>query len=312
MTPARREVPIDEEHAVPVDRALVAKSSRQTAVAQALSQGVRLLTSVVLARLLTPSDFGIVAVALIATTVLDQLKDVGTASAIIQRRDVDQVLLNTVFLLNLTLGVVLAGILAVLAGPIAVAFGNPDSASVIRVFAALMVVTAAGLVHQSLLRRTMRFRQIAVITIVQTIITAVVSLGSAALGLTYWSLVIGTVVGTVVGTVMLWFCHPWRPTWQVSFASLRSIWAFSWNLFLTNVIYILWSQADKVIVGRFTGGAGLGSYTMAQRLVTTPLQTLYAVVGEVSFSAFARRQDDDAALRSGFTRSAAVIALVTF
>ena len=312
MTSDGRQLPMEEDQAPPVDRALVAKSSRQTAVSQGLSQGVRLLTSIILARLLTPADFGIVAVALVATTVLDQLKDVGTASAIIQRKEVDRVLLDTVFVLNLTLGAVFAGILAILAGPVAAALGNADAASVIRVFAALMVVTAAGLVHQSLLRRTMRFRQIAIITIVQTLTTAAVSLGSAFVGLTYWSLVLGTVVGTVVGTVMLWFCHPWRPTWAFSFASLRSIWSFSWNLFLTNVIYILWSQADKVIVGRFAGGAALGSYTMAQRLVSTPLQTLYGVVGEVSFSAFARRQDDDAALRSGFTRSAAVVALLTF
>jgi PST family polysaccharide transporter len=93
---------------------------------------------------------------------------------------------------------------------------------------------------------------------------------------------------------------------------LASIWGFSWHIFLTNILYVVWSQTDKVIVGRVVGPAALGIYTMGQRVISTPLSAISSVIDEVTFPAFSRRQDENGALRSGFTRSSAVIALITF
>jgi PST family polysaccharide transporter len=300
------------EHHVEVTGQTVVKSTRYTAVGQVVTQGTRFATNILLARLLSPEDFGVVAVAILVSTLLDQFKDMGTGSALIQRRTLNQVLLNSVFYLNIALGVVAALILTFLAEPIANLLGSPTATPVLRAYAVITVVTALGQIHQSLLRRQMMFRQIATAAAVSALGTAAVSITGALLGLTYWAMVIGAFAGALVGTVMVWVYNRWRPTRRISLSSLRSIWTFGWNLFLSNVVFIAWTQLDKVIISRFVGGAGLGVYTLGQRVVTTPLSALSTVIDEVTFPAYSRRQDDDLALRNGFKRSAATIALVTF
>jgi O-antigen/teichoic acid export membrane protein len=319
--PHRIRMPVDPQGTPSVDELheqghvtgeVVARSTRQTAIAQALTQGTRFLTSIALARILTPTDFGVVAVAVLISAIVDQFKDLGTASALIQRPQVNQVLLNTVFYLNLALGVLAASAFFFFAGPLATALGNPDSTGVVRAYSVITVLTSLGAIHQTLLRRWMRFRQVAIVAAVTALTTAAVSLALALAGIGYWALVVGTGLGSLIGTMLLWFVDPWRPTLEVSLDSLRSIWRFSGNLFLSSLVYVAWTQVDKVIVSRFIGGPGLGVYTMGQRVVMTPLSAISSVIDEVTFAAFSRRQDDDAALRRGFFRSAGAIALVTF
>jgi PST family polysaccharide transporter len=294
------------------DSQAVARSSRQTAISQVVTQGVRFLTSIVLARLLTPNDFGVVAVALLLATLIDHLRDLGMGAAIIQRRTVDQALLNSVFYLNVAIGTLAAAGLLLSAEPLAEALGNRSAAPVIRVYAGITLITALGQVHHSILRRRMQFRIIAWVTAASAVITALTSLIGAVAGMNYWALVLGAAVGAITETVMLWSFDEWRPTRHLSFSSLASIWGFSWHTFMANILYFAWSQVDKVIVGRGVGAAGLGIYTMGQRVVSTPLSAISSVIDEVTFSAFSRRQDENEALRSGFTRSSAVIALLTF
>ena len=319
MTPERRASATGEDpdtrldvQAHEADSKAVARSSRQTAVSQMVTQGVRFLTSIVLARLLTPNDFGVVAIALLLATLIDHLRDMGMGAAIIQRRTVDQVLLNSVFYLNVAIGALTATGLLLSAEPLAEALGSPSAAPVIQAFAGITLITAVGQIHHSILRRRMQFQKIAWVTAASAVIMASTSLIGAAAGMDYWALVLGAAVGATAETIMLWSFDQWRPTRRVSFSSLASIWGFSWHSFLANILYFSWSQADKVIVGRFVGPAALGVYTMGQRVVSTPLSAISSVIDEVTFSAFSRRQDENAALRSGFTRSSAVIALMTF
>jgi len=295
-----------------VDKSVVARSTRHTALAQGLSQLLRFLTSLVLARILTPHDFGVVAVAIVLTMLVDQLKDLGTSSALIQRPTVDRVLLNSVFFANVAVGAVVAGLMVVLAVPLAQGFGIPESAPVIRAFAAITFITALGKVHESMLRRTMQFRAVAVSTIANALVSTVVSVACAFAGMSYWAIVVGTGAGSVVGTVLFWRYERWRPGLQTSMASIRSIWRFSYHVSLVAILYVVWSQMDKLIVSRFLGTVSLGYYTMAQRLVNTPLTSIGSVIGQVTLPAFARRQDEHDALRAGLIRSSAIVALVTF
>ena len=297
---------------VPVTTASVARGTRHTAVSQVLTQLVRFATSVVLARLLSPDDFGVVAIALVVTMLLDQLKDLGTGSAIIQRESVDDKLLNSVFYLNLALGALLAVGMYAVAGPVADLLGNPGAEPVLQAFSLVTFLTSFAQIHHSLLRRDLRFLELAIVTSTTAVVTAVVSIAAALLGLEYWALVVGTAAGAVVGTVMVWVYDRWRPSLILDIASLRSIWGFSYHLFLSNVLFFFFNQVDKVIISHFLGGASLGTYTLAQRTVTSPVTAVSTVVAEVTFPAYSRRQDDNAAIRSGVVRSSRVVALVTF
>lgn len=295
-----------------VDGALVARSAKSTAVAQAVSQGVRFLTSIVMARLLTPRDFGIVALALVMSGFIDEIKDVGMGATIVQRRTVDHVLLSSVFYANIVIGAIASAVLFLVSGPMCRLLGNAEATPAAHGFAAIMLVTSLGQIHLSLLRRTMQFRAIATVTCVTGLITAAVSIGCALVGMTFWALVIGNGAGAIAGTLMYWHYDPWRPTRSASFTAVRSVWRTSWHIFMVGFLTLIWIQLDKVIVSRFVGGVGLGLYTMGQRMVNTPLNAVSGVLADVNYSAFSRRQDDNAALRRGFIRSSCLIALVTF
>jgi lipopolysaccharide exporter len=294
------------------DTPTVARGTRYTTVSQVVTQAVRFGTNIVLARLLTPEDFGIVAIALVVTTLLDQVKDLGTGSAIIQRESVDDKLLNTVFYLNLALGALLGLSMYLTAEPVASLLGTPQAAPVLQAFSVITVVTSLAQIHHSLLRRNLRFFEIAIVASVSAATTAVVSVVGALLGMDYWALVLGTAVGALVGTVMVWIYDRWRPSLMLSLASLKSIWGYSIHLFLANILFMFFTQVDKIIIGRFLGSTALGTYTLAQRTVTSPMTAVSTVVNEVTFPAFSRRQNDHAALRSGIVRSSQVVALISF
>jgi lipopolysaccharide exporter len=294
------------------DTTNVARGTRYTAVSQVFTQVVRFGTNIVLARLLTPEDFGIVAIALVVTMLLDQIMDLGTGSAIIQRKSVDDKLLNSVFYLNLALGALLGLSLYLSAGLVASLLGSPEAKPVLQAFSVVTAVTSLGQIHDALLRRNLRFGEIAIVTGVSAAATAVISIGGALLGLGYWALVLGTAVGALVGTVLVWIYDRWRPSLMLSLASLKSIWGYSIHLFLSNMLFMFFTQVDKIIIGRFLGSTALGTYTLAQRTVTSPITAVSTVVNEVAFPAFSRRQNDHAALRSAFVRSSRVVALVTF
>ena len=306
------EVPAPEATGGVADTGAVARGTRYSAIAQAATQVLRFGTNVVLARLLTPDAFGVVAIALVVTMLLDQVKDMGTGSALIQRREVDDRLLNSVFYLNLFLGSVLAAAMFGLASVVARLMGNPDAEPALRAFALVTLITSLGQIHHSLLRRNLRFFELAVAMTVGSLVTALVAIPTAFAGFGFWALVWGTGAGAVASTALVWVYDRWRPSWSISLSSLRSIWSYSYHLFLSNILYLGFNQVDKVIISHFLGATPLGAYTIAQRTVLSPVQAVGQAVGEVAFPAFSRRQDDHQALGNGFTRASAAIALITF
>lgn len=288
------------------------RGTRALAAAQLLSQVARFASNIVLAHLLVPADFGVVAIALVIVLVSTQFQDLGTGSAIIQRPDVSGSLVNAVFHLNLVLGVGLTAAIAALAYPIAHLLRTPDAAPMIAAMSCMILVTALGQIHHALLRRDMRFRQTAVISSSASLASTAISITLAALGLGPWAIVIGSLGAAVLDTSLAWWFDPWRPRWRAHWAELESIWRFSLHLFLSNLVVLVFQQSDKAIVGRALGTAPLGYYSMAQRMVAYPTTAISGVVTEVAFPAFARRQDDAGALRSAYLRLTGVLALVTF
>jgi lipopolysaccharide exporter len=298
--------------AAPETTGTVASGTKAMAIAQVCAQVVRFATNIALAWLLVPRDFGLVAVATVVMTFLEQIKDMGTGAAIIQRRAISPDLVNGVFYLNLLMGLLVAVAMFATAGPLAGLMGNPAAANILRAFAGVTFIAAFGQVHHALLRRALRFKAIAVTSAVVAIVTSFVSVVGAALGMGVWALVLGTGVGTVVGTVMVWGYSPWRPAARWRGAALHDIKGFSINLMAYNLLSFFFNQSDKILVGRWLGADALGIYALAQRVLMYPIASMSATVGEVVFPAFSRQQDDDDALYISFARAAGVMALLTF
>ena len=288
----------------------VARASRHTLLAQVATQVSRLAVSVVLARLLTPQEFGVVAAAMVIMVVAWQLTDLGTSAVIIQREVIDEALVSSVFWFNLALGGALSALTLAAAQPLADGLGQPEAAPAIRLLAAVSVLGAIGNMHHALLRRTMQFGRLATITIANAVVNSLLGIGLAIAGAGIWALVIGTVAGVATSTVTAWWFERWRPSAVFSVRRLRLVARFGIHFFWSNALAIVFDQLDKVIISRMLGGAPLGTYAIAQRTVLSPVQAVSAAVSTVSFSAFARGQDDPEKLRSGASRAAGVVALV--
>jgi O-antigen/teichoic acid export membrane protein len=293
-----------------VDTDGVARGSRHTLLAQVATQASRLVVSVVLARLLTPSEFGVVAAAMVVMVVAWQLTDLGTAAVIIQREAMDDVLVSSIFWFNIALGVVLAAMTLAGAGPLATVLGQPDAAPAIRLLAVVSFLGALGNMHHALLRRRMQFGRLATVAIANAAVNATLGIGLALAGAGIWALVIGTVAGVAVSTATAWWFERWRPRATCSLRRLREVARFSIHFFWSNALAVVFGQLDKVIISRMLGGAPLGTYAVAQRTVLSPVSAVSTAVSTVSFSAFARGQDDPARLRSGASRAAGVVTLV--
>ena len=291
----------------------VAGATRWTAGATAFTQVLRLGTSLVLARLLTPADFGVVAAALVVVVFLDQLRDLGTGAAVVQRSSLSNSLINSIFWLNATLGVLLGGLLVLCASPMSSLLGQPSSVGVLRMFGLITFVTSMGLVHQALLRRDLRFGELAQAVVFGTVGTTIVSVALALAGVGAWSIVLGTLAGAVITTLWSWYRQPWRPSSFGRLADLRSVSRFSSNLVVANLIwFVAMGQADKIIISRVLGLDALGTYSLAQRSVTYSLTSVSSVVGQVIDPALSRSAHDEQAQHRLLTRASGAVALLLF
>lgn len=289
----------------------LASATRWMVASRVVTQGSRFLVSVILARLLTPEAFGVVAVAMTTVVALEIVKDLGTGAALIQRSEVSQRLLSSVFYLNVVAGFVAAALMVIGAPLIAGFFETPDATPVVRAFAAVLAIGGLTQVHHALLRRRMRFGGVAAVEMTGAVANGVVSILLAALGLGVWSMVWGNLAAVVLGSVVAWVVSAWRPSRQLALADLRAIAGFSLHTAAYNVTTFALENTDKILVGRWLGTAPLGVYTLAQRTISYPLESISRVLMQVLFPAFARAQNDDEVLRKGYTRAAGAVAFVT-
>lgn len=289
----------------------LASATRWMVAGRLVTQGSRFLVSVILARLLSPEAFGVVAVAMTTVVALEILKDLGTGAALIQRTEVDQRLLSSVFYLNIVAGLLAAGLMAFGAPVIAGFFDTPDAAPVVQAFALVLALGGFTQVHHALLRRRMRFGGVAAVEMIAAVVNGVVSIALALLGLGVWSMVWGNLAGVVVGSVVAWVASGWAPSAQFRLADLRAIAGFSLHTAAYNVTTFALENTDKILVGRLLGTAPLGIYTLAQRTISYPLESISRVLMQVLFPAFARAQDDHEVLRKGYSRAAGAVAFVT-
>jgi O-antigen/teichoic acid export membrane protein len=290
----------------------VFSGTRWIATSDALVQVVRMGVYVLLARMLPPSAFGVLAMALVVTAFLDILRDLGTRTAIVQKRVVSDRFLSSMFFFNVTVGLSLTVGVFLLAPLIGWVYREEAVTEVLRVMSLAIVVSSLGLVQQGLLQRQLRFGRLAATAVSSAAAHAIVSLGLAAAGFGVWALVGGVLASAAGATVAAWLVSPWRPLRWFRRSDVAEVWSFSVNLSGSQVFSFLVTSADKFILGRALGAGPLGFYVLAQRLVAYPVQSITQVLQGVLFPAFARVQDDDEALRRGFTRACAGVALVVF
>lgn len=280
-------------------------------VGQAVKSLVRLGMIVVLARILDPSDFGLVAMVTVVTGVFEIFATGGLSAATVQRPDISEAQLSTLFWFNIAIGVLL-GLLCLASAPVVSSFyGEPKTALVMVAIAPAFVINATGVQHLALLQRHLRYVTLAGIEVGSEALTAVVAISMALAGYGYWAVVASVITAPLVITIGAWVTSGWLPGAPRQVRDVYPMLKFGGTITLNGLIVYIAYNLDKVLVGRYYGPAALGIYGRAYELINLPTRILNTAIGVVAFSSLARLQGEPARLKSYFLKGYSLVVSIT-
>jgi O-antigen/teichoic acid export membrane protein len=277
-----------------------------------VAQGAKLVLTIgsvaVLARLLTPSDFGLVAMVTAITTLVVHLKDLGLSGATIQKPEVNHEQISTLFWVNVGFGWLLALCIALLAPALARFYGEPRLVPITLALSLLFVFAGFAIQHRALLRRRMRFGALALADLVSTALGIVVAIVAAIRGHRYWALVLMQLTTAASLAIGLWIACGWRPGWPARSAGVRSMLAFGGNLTGANLLNAATRQLDKVLLGWAWGAGPLGLYSKSFQLLQLPFLQVSRPLSNVAVPALSRLQHDPQRYRSFYQQGLQIMA----
>lgn len=275
-------------------------------------QLVQFGVSVVLARLLVPRDFGLVAEVIVFTSFAWVLVDFGFSAALIQREELEERHVSSAFWLNVAVGLALTAA-AIGASPgVAAFYHEPRLRNLTIALAFSFALGSLGIVQGTLLERALNFRRLAVITITATVLAGAAGIAAAVSGLGAWSIVLEGLIATGLRSAILWGASSWRPRLKVDSKAVRELWGFSANLAAFNSVNFWARNADNLLIGRFVSPASLGVYSRAYSLMLIPLNQVTSTISVAMYPALARLQGDRERLREAYLRLVGMVAFVSF
>ena len=294
-----------------LDRTLI-RGIAWTGGARLLTQVLSWAATIVVARLLTPRDYGLMGMATVYMGVVQLANEFGLGAAIVQMRDLDEQKRASIGGLAVALGFVFFIVSAVLATPIAGFFGEPAVRDIILVLGATFIVAGIRVLPYAQLSRDLEFARLARIEAFSTILQTVATLAMASLGFRYWSLVLGTILGLVTSTVLSLVAHPHRLAWPRSVKPILEPLTLGWQLTVARLGWYTYSNADFVVVGRVLSTTALGAYTFGWQLASIPVDKVSAVLGQVLSPIFSSVKHDMPALARYVRVLTEGLAIVTF
>jgi PST family polysaccharide transporter len=310
--PIAADVPPPEESNV---RQKASRGIGWSSVQQIANNGMAFVTYGLLARLLPPKDFGLLAFASVFTAFLQLFVEQGIADAVVQRVETRPGHFSAAFWFNLSVSTLLAGGLCLSAGLISSLVHTPGLTAILRGLAPLLVFSALGGIHASILKRRLEFKLLAVQNLVCTMAGGIAAVVCAFCGLGVWALVIQQLTYALLCAIMLWCSDPWRPRLDFSKQDLKDLAPFAIHITSSAFLDFFNRRSDDFLVGCFLGPVVLGYYSLAYKLLLTFTRLINSPFNNVAFSAFSRLQKDRAELQRFFdhlTRLTGAIAFPVF
>jgi O-antigen/teichoic acid export membrane protein len=292
-------------------RSRVARGIAWKAFSQVVLQASKVVVALILARLLTPHDFGVAGMVLVFSTLVFVFSDLALGSALVQRRTLSELDRSTVFWTSAAVGGLFTAVGVAVSWPLAAFFGEPAVQPLLAALSLSFLVTALGTTQKALLMRELDFRRLELRLIGATFAGAVVGIAAAANGAGAWAIIGQQITIAVGSTALLWASSRWRPRLQFSRASLRSLAGFSGGVFGTRLLFYVSRNADNLLIGRFLGASALGVYALAYNLMLMPMERLAGPVQEVLFPAFSKMQDEPRRMAAAWLRVNRAIAAVS-
>jgi polysaccharide transporter, PST family len=285
------------------------------AVATFASQGIRFVlqfgSQVVLARLLLPADFGLIAMVGPVLSFVQIFSELGLSQAAIQKPDITQGELSALFWINAAISVVMASLMIAVSPLVAIFYGQPHLLQICMSVSCLLVVSGLSAQHIALITRQMQFTALATIDVSCAAFAAAAGIGAALLGMGYWSLVLMQAVNAITISILAWFLSGWRPSRPRRETGVGAILRFGGHLTGYNVISFMGTNCDSILIGKIAGSVGLGLYDRAFKLVAAPIWQISLPMARVAVSLLSRLQLSPERYRSAFLRMLQILLLLT-
>lgn len=282
-----------------------------TVASQVLKFSLMMVGTVILARLLTPQDYGLVGMVAVVTGFISMFKDLGLSAATIQKDQISGDQVSTLFWVNIGLSVVVTLVTMAIAPAVAFFYGEPRLTMLTIGFSIGFFFGGLTVQHEGLIRRQMRFVALAASEIISLVLGLVAAIVLARLKFSYWALVANQLVQGITYAVTIWLLSGWRPARPVRNAGIRSMLAFGGNLTGFHVVNYFARNLDNMLIGKFWGSRELGLYAKAYQLLLFPIDQINAPISAVAIPALSRLTDAPARYRSVYTRIIEKVAMLT-
>lgn len=274
--------------------------------------GLQFVSGIILARLLTPEDYGCIGMLSIFMVVANSFVDGGFASALIQKKQPTQKDYSTIFWWNLCMALLMYAILFFCAPLIARFYKMPLLSSVLKVQGLVLIINAFSIIQNNQLRKQFRFKKLTIITLTASVVSIATTIFMAYKGFGVWALVVMNLLSTSIPAVLYWLTNKWHPLLVFSKESFSELFNFGVFMFLSNLVNTFCNNIQGLLIGRFYNPATMGYYSKAKSTEDLASTSVSDIMGQVTYPLFAEYQHDMSLLINAIKRLTVTIAYITF
>lgn len=276
------------------------------------TQGVQFLFGIILARLLSPDDYGVIAMPLVFLAIAQCIIDSGFSTALIRKPELTEDDLSTAFYFNIGIGILCYAVLFFSSTLIADFYHTPILASLLKVTALAVLFNPLCAVQQAILTRKIDFKTQAIVSLSGAVVSGIVGLYMAYNGFGVWSLVFQQVGGYVMRTILLWILGKWKPKRKWSWESFHYLWGFGSKLLGSALLDTIYNNIYPIVIGKYFSANDLGNYTRAQQFATLPSSNVTGVLQRVTFPVLSSIQNEDERLAKNYRKILKLSAFLIF
>lgn len=298
-----------------MSESLKAKTVRGTvwsAVDNVANQGITFLVGLVLARLLSPHEYGLIGYILIIVAILNSIVDSGFSNALIRKKDVKEIDYNTTFIFNMVISVVMMVLLFFTAPWISKFLNEPELIPLIRFMSVILIINALSIIQRTVLVKRIDFKSQTKVSLIASITSGCVGIGMALGGYGVWSLVGQQLIRQIVNTVFLWLVNKWIPKFRFSWQSFRELFGFGWKLMISQIINVTWKEVYQIVIGKCYSTSTLGQYTRGKQFSDIFSANMTNVIQRVSYPILSSIQDERTRLMEAYRRIIRTSMLMSF
>ncbi len=274
--------------------------------------GLQFIVGVILARILSPREFGLIGMLTIFIAISQAIVESGFSTALIRKRNCSQADYSTVFYFNLIISVVLYVVLFFSSGIISRFFEEAELENMLKVFGLILVINAFGMIQQTIFSKEINFKVQTYVTLISALCSGVLAIGAATMGMGVWSLVILNLSRAFLNTLFLWIWSVWRPILIFSKKSFSELFGFGSKLLISALIETIFQNIYYLVIGKFFSARELGFYTRADQFRNLPSQNITDVIQRVSFPVLSAIQDQPERLKENYRKLIRSTMYITF